>query len=149
MLSIPHRQRSPAIRTKATDWSMASWTRFSRARRRPADLIDRGAFVALQPSQRAIQVDVGGVKEFEHSFRGKLRPRGSVQDGNSQYSGLRFHILPAKSLEIRALVGRKAAISATWQRNLFRCPVFFRQRNKFRSTKSWRVLAFPRHFRLE
>ena len=33
-----------------------------------ADLVDRGAFVALQAPQGAIQVDVGGVKEFEHAL---------------------------------------------------------------------------------
>ena len=41
-----------------------------------ADFVDGCAFVAFQASQRAVEVDIGGVKKLEHCFRGKLRPRG-------------------------------------------------------------------------
>ena len=58
---------------------MASCTRFSKARRLAWRISSTGALVALQPSQRAIQVDVGGVKKFEHHFPMNSAPGGASQ----------------------------------------------------------------------
>ena len=113
-----------------------------------ADLVDRGAFVALQPSQRAVQVDVGGVKEFEHGFRGKLRPRGSIRERQRAVYRIAFPNSTAEvacSPEVARSPGFRRLQGGNFrcvERNLFRWLRKTRQRNKFRLRRRGGCLHF-------